>query len=65
MLAVEIEDDGKGFSRGDIGEDRYGLLGIEERATLLNGRLSIDSQPGTGTHLRVEIPLIGAGESNE
>ncbi|MBN2045374.1 MAG: sensor histidine kinase [Anaerolineales bacterium] len=64
-LMVEIEDNGRGFSREDRGEGQYGLLGIRERADLLQGHLSIDSQPGRGTRLQLEIPLKKAGDSNE
>jgi NarL family two-component system sensor histidine kinase YdfH len=58
-LILEIEDDGRGFmyeaERGK--EGHYGLLGIEERVGLLNGELSIDSQPEGGTCLLVQVPL--------
>jgi signal transduction histidine kinase len=60
-LLVVIEDDGEGFDatrwRDAAAEnDRLGLLGIEERAALLGGTLRIESQPGKGTSLLVEIP---------
>lgn len=34
-----------------------GLIGLRERATLLGGRLSIESRPGKGTRIDVEVPL--------
>jgi signal transduction histidine kinase len=34
-----------------------GLLGMQERVRLLNGHLTIDSQPGTGTVISIEIPI--------
>jgi signal transduction histidine kinase len=60
VLAV-IEDNGKGFDvtswrTGALGADRLGLLGIEERAALLGGTLRVESRPGAGTSLFVEIP---------
>jgi signal transduction histidine kinase/putative methionine-R-sulfoxide reductase with GAF domain len=60
-VAVIIDDDGQGFdpaqlSRGDGGEQGFGLLGIRERARLLGGSLAISSTPGLGTSLRVVVP---------
>ncbi len=52
-----VQDDGVGFdaaSRLGLG---LGLLGIEERVQELDGKLSIASQPGSGTTLRVQIPV--------
>ncbi len=56
------EDDGKGFDVGAVnlqsGETRgLGLLGMEERITLLGGRFYIESQPDHGTSLTLEVPL--------
>lgn len=61
-LLVVVEDDGAGFDatdwRGRCAEgDHLGLLGIEERAMLLGGTLRVESRPGAGTSLFVEIPL--------
>lgn len=53
-LLVSIRDDGKGFmpklTRG------MGLLGMHERVAHLNGRFQVDSQPGQGTTLTIELP---------
>ncbi len=53
---MEIEDDGAGFDPGQIarGIDHIGLPGMAERAREMGWRLSIDSQPGQGTRIRVE-----------
>lgn len=68
VIAV-VEDDGEGFDpaqlsrRSQVGEDPaqrqagLGLLGIRERAALFGGDVVIESSPGHGTCLRVEIPL--------
>ena len=58
-LVLEIEDNGRGFEpQTQAGKPgHYGLVGIEERAGLLGGRVEIDSQPEGGTCLRVTIPL--------
>ncbi len=62
ILTIEIEDDGKGFDVEAIrlqsdGGRGLGLMGMEERITLLGGKLHIESQPGRGTHITVEVPI--------
>jgi signal transduction histidine kinase len=57
-----VEDDGRGFNVGTITgpappERGAGLLGIQERADLLGGTLSIESTPGQGTRLVIEVPI--------
>lgn len=34
-----------------------GLYGMEERASLVGGRLTVESAPGSGTTVVVEVPL--------
>lgn len=60
-VVFEIEDDGQGFDPEAVisarqGSGAYGLMGMQERVTLMNGRLEIDSEPGEGTRVCVEIP---------
>ncbi|MBM4465404.1 MAG: PAS domain S-box protein [Chloroflexi bacterium] len=57
-----IEDDGQGFDVGKMAgpyprERGAGLLGIRERVTSLGGRFDIESHPGHGTRLTIEIPV--------
>ena len=55
-LSVTVKDDGKGFDpRRQRG---MGLLGIEERVGHLGGTVTVESQPGHGTTLRVKLPLM-------
>jgi len=57
LLAV-IEDDGRGFDpAGKTGDGHLGLVGMRERAELLDGKLTIESSPESGTSVYVEIPL--------
>jgi signal transduction histidine kinase len=56
VLAV-IEDDGKGLPANGLTGDGVGLLGIQERVELHDGRLTIESTPEAGTTLRIEVPL--------
>ncbi len=57
-LCLMVEDDGIGFAEpaGENGQG-MGLKNIRSRVQYLNGNLEIDSTPGKGTTLTVEIPL--------
>ncbi|SDZ33204.1 two-component system, NarL family, sensor histidine kinase DegS [Evansella caseinilytica] len=54
---VVVKDDGKGFDPSVKKENSFGLLGMRERVNMLDGHLDIDSTPGRGTLLMVQIPL--------
>jgi len=61
-LRLSIEDDGKGMNlvqpaRHSIEEGGMGLVSMKERAASFKGTLIIDSTPGKGTTINVEIPL--------
>jgi PAS domain S-box-containing protein len=56
-LLLEIRDDGVGFDPERVADDRFGIRGIFHRARLFGGAATIDSRPGQGTRLRVELPL--------
>ncbi len=62
-LVVQIEDRGVGFDPEVVmqGGDSRGLVGMRERVGSLNGELVVESSPGTGTSLIVELPIAGAG----
>ena len=59
-MIVVISDDGQGFEMEEglkfVQSGRVGLAGMEERADLLGGTLNIDSSPGKGTKVVLEIP---------
>lgn len=57
QILLLIEDDGQGFEPAQTPKDRYGLIGMNERARLLGGTLCLESSPGTGACLEVSIPL--------
>ena len=64
QVAVIIEDDGCGFdadARAHDSDRSLGLLGMTERAMLLDGKCAIESTPGRGTTVFVHIPLPPAG----
>jgi PAS domain S-box-containing protein len=53
---LEISDDGTGFNALATRTKSLGLLGMRERALHLGGELLVDSAPGQGTRIRVQIP---------
>lgn len=59
VLVLKIQDNGLGFDPDKIPPGHYGLLGIRERIRLLNGKLTLNSAPGKGTILEVQIPVEG------
>lgn len=62
-VVLTIDDNGCGFDvRSVIFPRQYnghlGLIGMQERATLLHGEMQIESSPGIGTKLTVTIPMM-------
>ncbi len=53
-----IEDWGRGFDPAATRSGHYGLEGIQARARLFGGQARIESEPGKGTRIEVELPLI-------
>jgi len=59
-LVALVEDNGRGFDRDAArAEQQLGLLGMRERAEALGGTLTIETVPGHGTTLLVEVPYDG------
>jgi signal transduction histidine kinase len=62
-IRMEVNDDGKSFqvlkALAAKTNRRLGLLGMRERVEMVGGTLAIESAPGKGTSVRVEIPLRG------
>jgi signal transduction histidine kinase len=56
QLVVEIIDDGSGFDPRTVSRGA-GLTNMEDRLDALGGTLDVQSCPGTGTRLRVSIPI--------
>lgn len=58
-LNLEVHDNGRGITEGEISEAKsFGILGIRERALLLGGEVHIFGAPGQGTTVRVQVPLV-------
>ena len=57
-LVLTVRDNGVGFNEKALQhENRYGLLGIRERALALGGQLEVDNAPGGGGRVTVRLPL--------
>jgi signal transduction histidine kinase len=56
-LRVQIADDGVGFDPADpeLRSHHLGLTSMEERARELGGSLEVDSRPGSGTRVTLEV----------
>ena len=69
MISLSIRDNGRGFRAATLDSTHpsgagSGLSGIAERVRILQGRMMVDSRPGAGTDLTVEIPLpVGTHET--
>ena len=62
-VVLTLSDNGRGFDlealmSSDDTARRMGLFGMQERASLVGGRFSVDSRVGRGTRIRLEIPLV-------
>lgn len=59
QLTLEVEDDGRGFEVAKPSSEGsgWGLLGMRERVEMLGGKLSVDSAPGQGTHVKLTLSL--------
>ncbi|MEZ4657576.1 MAG: GAF domain-containing sensor histidine kinase [Caldilineaceae bacterium] len=58
-ITLELCDDGRGFDVAEIEQERFGLVGMSERARLLGAQLRVESDVAQGTHVRVTAPLAG------
>ncbi len=59
VLYLDVRDDGVGTTPEALNDPRsYGVMGMRERAAHFGGRLTIDSAPGQGTLVRLEMPLV-------
>jgi len=62
-IILRIEDNGKGFDVKDrlvaaLNEKRMGLRSMEERVSLLEGKMTIQSRPMEGTKIFIEVPYM-------
>ncbi len=63
-VVVTVEDNGQGFEPNVVNvKGRMGIQGMQERASLVDGKLTIESHPGRGTVVRLKIPLKERAEA--
>jgi PAS domain S-box-containing protein len=63
QLVLDVQDNGRGVAGQELsGSKSLGLLGMRERATMLDGEVNIIGRQGKGTTVGVRIPLHRAGE---
>jgi len=62
-VRLEVEDDGRGFTPPPLAgpeaterEEHIGLRGMRERVSLVGGTFTVESRPGAGTRIVVEVP---------
>ena len=58
QVVLEIRDQGVGFEPDKVSEEHFGLQGILERARLFGGHATIESAPGQGCCIMVELPVV-------
>lgn len=60
-ITLQIVDNGSGFDMREMarGGDGFGLFAVKERASLVDGNLTVESAPGKGTRVTVSVPLAG------
>jgi PAS domain S-box-containing protein len=64
-LILDVQDNGKGVTSRDLsGAKSLGLLGMRERAMMLDGQLTIVGRRGKGTSVGLRIPLARPGIPN-
>jgi signal transduction histidine kinase len=54
-IVLSVEDDGRGFDARRV--RGLGLVGMAERVNHLGGAFHVDSHPGAGTTVEVELPI--------
>ena len=61
-VVLTVRDNGKGFASGAPRKpESLGLLGLHERASLLEGEVTVESAPGRGTSIEVRLPMEPVG----
>ncbi|MGE5192104.1 MAG: two-component regulator propeller domain-containing protein, partial [Deltaproteobacteria bacterium] len=63
QITLAVRDDGAGFAANGLEYPQpghYGLIGMRERATQIQGKLHVESAPGAGTTVRLELEIAAA-----
>jgi two-component system sensor histidine kinase UhpB len=70
MIHASVADNGRGFDLETVlhpesPERGFGIVGMQERISLLGGKIQIQTKRGSGTHLRIEVPYPKEGAQDE
>jgi two-component system sensor histidine kinase DegS len=66
QIIVTVSDNGIGFESNRLNTDGHvGLEGMRERVQILGGSFQLQTAPGQGTVIRVNLPVHVAGLDNE
>ncbi len=57
-VRLEVQDWGIGFDPESVEQGHFGLEGIRQRVRLLDGKLAIETTPGSGTLVQVVVPIL-------
>lgn len=57
MLKFQIEDDGVGFIKEKVRDSALGLKNMQERIELMKGKFHIQTKPGEGTKIGIQLPI--------
>jgi len=57
-VRLEVQDWGIGFDPESVEQGHFGLEGIRQRVRLLDGKLTIETTPGSGTLVQVVVPIL-------
>lgn len=68
-VVLNVADDGRGFDplrldKPVVGPGGFGLLSVRERLAHFGAKLRVDSQPGAGTRVRIEVPIDHEDDRN-
>ena len=64
LVTLRVEDDGRGFDQAEI-SGGFGLVGMHDRASLVGGSVTVESEPGAGTTVRAEVPAHHRDEDGQ
>ncbi|MEZ4502954.1 MAG: sensor histidine kinase [Dehalococcoidia bacterium] len=56
-LAIDIADDGRGFTPSEVSGGGFGLRNMRERLDEVGGSVNVESEPGRGARIEVRVPL--------
>ena len=57
-VVITISDNGRGFDANKSKGNGLGLVGLNERTNFIGGKLNITSAAGTGTEIKITLPMV-------